>query len=52
MMCVLTSELIAPGYCVQESLHRLKKILDIFSDEKKMHKSLLGKKRHSISRGA
>lgn len=34
IICVLTSELIVPGYCVQESLHKLKKILDVFSDEK------------------
>lgn len=34
MISVLTSELIVPGYCVQEILHKLKKILDMFSDEK------------------
>lgn len=47
MIDILSSELIVPGYCVQNSLHKLKKILDMFSDEKKMHKSLLGMKRHS-----
>lgn len=38
MIDVLTSELIVPGYCVQESLHKLKKILDMLFDEKKCTK--------------
>lgn len=48
MIGVLASVLIVPGYCVQESLHKLKKILDML---KKMHKRLLGMKRYSVSRG-
>lgn len=35
MIGALNSELVVPGYCVEESLHKLKKILDMFSDEKK-----------------
>lgn len=35
MICGLTSEFIVCGYCLQESLHKLKKILDTFSEEKK-----------------
>lgn len=35
MICNSTSELIVPGYYVQESLHDFKKMLDTFLEGKK-----------------
>lgn len=38
MICSSTSELIVSEYCVQESLHEFKKLLDTFLDGKKSTK--------------